>query len=69
LPRELLKLPLPKIAEGEVANLTVFDPTQTWEFNESSSPSKSANHPWWGKSLTGQVLAVFNAHQHYLANG
>lgn len=69
LPRELLKLPLPKIAEGEVANLTVFDPTQTWEFNASSSPSKSANHPWWGKTLTGQVLAVFNAHQHYLANG
>jgi len=68
LPRELLKLPLPKIAGGETANLTVFDPTASWKFNESSSPSKSANHPWWGKMLTGRVLAVFNASQQYLAS-
>lgn len=67
LPRRLLKLPLPKIAEGEIANLTVFDPTAHWEFNESTSPSKSSNHPWWGKTLTGQVRAVFNAGQHYIA--
>ncbi|MGB3585486.1 MAG: dihydroorotase [Tunicatimonas sp.] len=67
LPRELLKLPLPKIAEGETANLTVFDPTANWNFNESTSPSKSNNHPWWGNTLTGKVLAVFNAGQQYLA--
>ncbi|WKN41196.1 dihydroorotase [Tunicatimonas pelagia] len=67
LPRELLKLPLPKIAEGETANLTVFDPTASWEFNESTSPSKSNNHPWWGNPLTGRVLAVFNAGEQYLA--
>ncbi len=67
LPRELLKIPLPKIAEGETANLTVFDPTANWNFNESTSPSKSNNHPWWGNTLTGKVLAVFNAGQQYLA--
>lgn len=68
LPRELLKLPLPKIAEGEEANLTVFDPTRTWDFNGSTSPSKSMNHPWWKQSLTGKVLAVFHQRQQYLAN-
>lgn len=68
LPRELLKLPLPKITEGEVANLTVFDPSRTWTFSETTSPSKSNNHPWWQQSLSGQVLAVFNARQHYLTN-
>lgn len=67
LPRELLKIPLPKIAEGETANLTVFNPTANWNFNESTSPSKSNNHPWWGNTLTGKVLAVFNAGQQYLA--
>lgn len=68
IPRELLKLPLPKIAEGEMANLTVFDPTTEWEFNELTSPSKSSNHPWWGKTLTGRVLAVFNAGKQHVAS-
>ena len=67
IPRELLNLPLPKIAEGEVANLTVFDPTVSWELNDSTSPSKSSNHPWWGRTVTGRVLAVFNAGQQHLA--
>ncbi|MEQ9439124.1 MAG: dihydroorotase [Cyclobacteriaceae bacterium] len=68
LPRELLKLPLPKVAEGEVANLTVFDPTRVWDFTETNSPSKSANHPWWQQSLTGRVLATFHQRQHYLVD-
>ena len=38
LPRELLHLSLPKIIEGEEANLTVFDPTRTWDFNSSNEP-------------------------------
>lgn len=67
IPRELLNLPLPKIAEGEVASLTVFDPTVSWELNASTSLSKSSNHPWWGGTVTGRVLAVFNAGQQHLA--
>ena len=66
-PRQLLQLPLPVLKEGEMANLTVFDPTARWEWMPTNHFSKSYNHPWYGTELTGQVRGVFNRHQHFLA--
>ena len=66
-PRRLLKQPLPKVREGEVANLTVFDPTASWTWDQPNHFSKSYNHPWYGSELTGRVMGVFHRHQHYLA--
>lgn len=59
-PREVLKLEVPRIAEGEVANLTLFDPARQWVLDEGANFSRSKNSPWFGMELTGKVVAVFN---------
>jgi dihydroorotase len=59
-PRERLRLPIPDIEVGAEANLTVFDPTVEWMYNEGSNFSKSLNSPFLGKKLKGKVIAVIN---------
>lgn len=62
-PRNLLKLPVPKIEVGEVANLTLFDPLRTWIPVKEHTKSKSKNNPFWGKPLRGKVLGtIYNKH-------
>jgi dihydroorotase len=34
---------------------TLFDPKETWTYNEQSNTSLSANHTWFGKELKGKV--------------
>ena len=65
-PREILKLEIPTIEKGALANLTLFDPNLDWEYNEKENRSKSKNSPFLGKSLKGKALGVFNNHQCYL---
>jgi dihydroorotase len=59
-PRKLLGLEVPKIEVGVKANLTLFDPTVKWIFNESTNLSKSKNSPWLNTEITGKPMAVFN---------
>lgn len=59
-PREILNLPIPKIEEGEKADLTIFDPDLDWMYNADSNYSKSTNSPWLGQTLTGKILGVVN---------
>jgi dihydroorotase len=59
-PRRLLKLEIPRIEVEEKANLTLFDPSRTWTFDDRTNLSKSKNSPWYGKEITGKVVAVFN---------
>ncbi len=59
-PRKLLGLPVPVIKEGEKADLTLFDPTKEWVYNEQTNYSKSRNSPLLGKKLKGKVLGVVN---------
>ena len=59
-PRNIFGLPIPKIAEGEMASLTVFDPTIEYTFEQTNIKSKSANNPFVGKKLTGKVLGIIN---------
>jgi dihydroorotase len=59
-PRQVLQLEIPRIEEDQKANLTLFDPEQTWTFNEKSNVSRSRNSPWFGKELKGKAVAVFN---------
>lgn len=66
-PRQLLKFALPRIEAGEPANLTVFDPTIAWTWDRTTNFSKSVNHPWYGRKVTGKVLGVFHQGQQYLA--
>jgi dihydroorotase len=64
-PRRLLRIAQPKIAVGEIANLTVFDPSLTWTYTKTHSTAQ--NTPLFGTALTGKVLGVFNHKQFYHA--
>jgi hypothetical protein len=48
-PREILRLPVPTITEGEPANLTMFDADTEWTFEERHIRSKSRNTPFVGR--------------------
>lgn len=59
-PRKILKLDRPVIEEGERANLTLFDPSEKWNYTLDNNKSKSENSPLLNTQLTGRVKAVFN---------
>ncbi|QMU30359.1 dihydroorotase [Adhaeribacter radiodurans] len=62
-PRNILKKEIPAIKVGEVANLTLFNPNQTWIPSESSTASKSKNNPFFDHTLQGQVFGIVNKNQ------
>ncbi len=57
-PRKILRIPMPKIMEGEKAELTLFDPDVEWVYDETVNYSKSANSPLLGQTLKGMALGV-----------
>lgn len=59
-PRKILNLPIPVIKEGEKAELTIFDPSREWTYNETNNYSKSLNSPVLGRKLRGAVIGVLN---------
>jgi len=59
-PYRALGLEIPLIANGEVANLTLFDPTMTTEILSKEDPSLSNNNPYHGHNMTGRVLGIVN---------
>jgi dihydroorotase len=62
-PREILGVAVPVIAEGEKANLVLFDIDAEWEYNSKSNMSKSINSPFIGDTLKGKVLLTYNNKQ------
>ncbi len=44
------------LAEGNVANLFVFDPTEKWIVDKTKSPSRSRNNPYDKMEMTGKVM-------------
>ncbi len=62
-PRNIFGLPIPNIAIGEMACLTIFDPTVSYTFEQSHIKSKSKNNPFIGHRLTGKVLGIVNNHK------
>lgn len=59
-PRRILGLPEIRIAEGESANLTIFDPAAEWIVDTQTFKSKSRNSPFGGRKLTGKPIGVIN---------
>lgn len=53
---ELCKLPAGTLAEGANADITLFDPEQTWVVEPQRSFSKSQNCPWNGQTLRCKVV-------------
>ena len=59
-PAKVLGLERPTINEGEQANVTLFQPNETFVFSKADLLSKSTNSPFFGRELTGKVLGVIN---------
>lgn len=59
-PRRIFGLPVPRIEEGQPAELTVFSPARQWVYSRSQALSRSFNSPFLDKELTGRPVAVIN---------
>src|SRR6185437_1936240 len=64
-PREILNIDIPVIAEGEPANLVIFDADAEWEYTNKNNRSKSSNSPFIGQNLKGRILLTCNNNQVY----
>ncbi|GAA4428412.1 dihydroorotase [Pontibacter saemangeumensis] len=62
-PRRILRLPEPRIAVGEAANLTLFNPNATWTPTAEATKSKSKNSPFFGQQLRGEVIGTIHQGQ------
>jgi dihydroorotase len=65
-PRKILGLPYHTIQENNIANLTIFDPSETYVFTEEDNASLSQNSPFFGIELKGKVLGIVNKHKIFL---
>jgi dihydroorotase len=63
-PRKILDIKIPFIAEGNTANLIVFDTHAEWSYTREKNQSKSANSPFIGQNLKGHVLLTYNNNQY-----
>ncbi|RYY33131.1 MAG: dihydroorotase, partial [Sphingobacteriaceae bacterium] len=59
-PRNILSVDAAIIAEGQKANLVVFDVEEHWEYTKPVNLSRSANSPFIGHNLKGKVLLTCN---------
>ncbi len=64
-PRRIMNLPEIRIAEGQLANLTIFDPVAEWIVDTQAFKSKSKNSPFGGRKLTGKPVGVINNGEAY----
>lgn len=59
-PREILNLKNNRIEEGELADLTIFTPSNEWIFDTQHIHSKTKFSPFVNKTLKGKAIAVIN---------
>jgi len=59
-PRKILGIKNTSIEEGNIANLTIFNPEIKWIFEKKDIVSKSKNTPFLGEKLKGKALALVN---------
>lgn len=62
-PRQILGREQLRIATGNTANLTLFQPDATWEPAVAMSKSKSHNSPFFGQALKGKVVGTIHKGQ------
>ena len=67
-PRLILKIPVPQIKKGELANLTLLDINKSWTVNISEFFSKSVNSPFGGIKLKGNAIGVINNKKMFFNN-
>jgi dihydroorotase len=59
-PREILSQPIPRIVNGEMANLTIIDPDMAYTVDPATFRSQSRNTPFTGWPLKGAARGVVN---------
>ena len=59
-PRKIFGIEIPKIQEGEIACLTLFNADEEYIFDISMIKSKSKNSAFIGKKLKGKVIGIIN---------
>jgi dihydroorotase len=67
-PRKILKIKIPQIKVGEIANLTIIDLDEVWTVDIKKFKSKSKNSPFDKKLLTGKSIAVINKSKLFYEN-
>lgn len=65
-PRKILNIPVPVIAPGEPANITIIDPDIIWTVDVKKFKSKCKNSPFDKRLLTGKSVAVINRNQMFV---
>lgn len=64
--RKIFNLPAAGIAEGQGADISLFDPQADYVFEEKHIRSKSKNSPFIGKTLKGKVIGIINGEKVFL---
>lgn len=67
-PRKVLGIEVPEIKEGEKANLTLFDPEESWIYSIDNNKSKSKNSPFLETEFKGKVVGVINGKKTHFNN-
>lgn len=62
-PRLILNISIPKIVEGELAEISIIDLNEVWTVEKNKFFSKSKNSPFDKKLLTGKSVGVINNHK------
>ncbi len=60
-PAKCLQQKVSPIASGEKAELTLFNPQQTWKVESKNLYTLAANTPWYGQQLTGKVVKTWRS--------
>ena len=64
--RKIFNVEVPKIEEGSIAKLTLFDPGAEYTFEEKYIYSRSRNSPYIGKKLKGKSFGIINGDKLFL---
>jgi dihydroorotase len=62
-PCKIFGIEMSTIQEGEVADLTLFDPDLEYEFSERDILSKSKNSAFIGKKMKGKAYGIYSANK------
>jgi len=60
-PARVLGLPLPSLADGAVADVTLLDVTSEWVVKAAAFAGKSTNTPFEGRKVRGRAVQTFLA--------
>jgi dihydroorotase len=67
-PRKVFNLPVPSIDKNQPAEITIFNPKETWIAGKDRMYSKSLNSPYWGQTFKGSVIGVINRGKYQISD-